>query len=248
MAGEGSSSWLLVRGRGDRRLSAEVRADELRAHSSTRRPAVQAGDRAVLYAAGWQVIFGLVEIVSDPENDPGRTRWAWRFRLRPVFALDDLREVRGKPPRIATIGVRLGALAGFIEPKKSGDSARVVAAAQILPGGGVELIHQGKPTQGRALLKTGMHRVATCGRASDRAREQAADHVLGERDFAEPGVVAGAGDFPGAAPRVHTSAWSQGASQVPFEAMEERRIAAPQRGRESKSERKYEAFDRGQDP
>ena len=55
----------------------------------------------MLYAAGWQVVFGLAEIVSDPENDPGRTRWAWRFRLRPVFALDDLREA----PPVEAAGV-----------------------------------------------------------------------------------------------------------------------------------------------
>jgi hypothetical protein len=86
------SSWLLVRGRGERRLAPEVLADELRAHSSTRRPAIQFGDRAVLYAAGWQVVFAVVDVVSEPENDPGRTRWAWRFAIRPLLFLHDLRE------------------------------------------------------------------------------------------------------------------------------------------------------------
>jgi len=92
---------LLVRGRGERRLSPEIRAEEIRAHPSTGRPAVQGGDRAVLYAAGWQVVFALAEVASDPENDPGRTRWAWRFQLRPVFALDDLREA----PPVEAAGV-----------------------------------------------------------------------------------------------------------------------------------------------
>ena len=101
MAGEDTSSWLLVRGRGVRRLPAAVRADGIRTHSSTRRPAVQAGDRAVLYASGWQVVFGLVEVVSDPENDPSRSRWAWRFGLRPVFVLGDLREA----PPVEAAGV-----------------------------------------------------------------------------------------------------------------------------------------------
>ena len=86
------ASWLLVRGRGERRLAPEVAADELRAHSSTRRPSIQLGDRAVLYAAGWQVVFALVDVVSEPENVPGRTRWAWRFAIRPTLALADLRE------------------------------------------------------------------------------------------------------------------------------------------------------------
>jgi hypothetical protein len=95
------ASWLLVRGRGDRRLEHEVRPDELRAHSSTRRPSVQLGDRAVLYAAGWQVIFALAEVVSHPANDPERTRWAWRFAIRPTLALADLREA----PPVEAAGV-----------------------------------------------------------------------------------------------------------------------------------------------
>jgi hypothetical protein len=93
--------WLLVRGRGDRRLSHEVGADELRAHSSTRRPSVQLGDAAVCYAAGWQVIFALVDVVSHPENDPTRVRWQWRFALHPTLALADLREA----PPVEAAGV-----------------------------------------------------------------------------------------------------------------------------------------------
>jgi EVE domain len=95
------AAWLLVRGRGERRLSPQVIADELRAHSSTRRPSIQLGDRAVLYAAGWQVVFGLVEVVSEPENDPTRTRWSWRFAIRPTLALADLREA----PPVEAAGV-----------------------------------------------------------------------------------------------------------------------------------------------
>ena len=93
--------WLLVRGRGDRRLDPHVGPDELRAHSSTRRPAVQLGDSAVCYAAGWQVIFALVDVVSHPENDAARTRWQWRFALRPTLALADLRDA----PPVEAAGV-----------------------------------------------------------------------------------------------------------------------------------------------
>lgn len=99
--GDGGSAWLLVRGRGERRLAPEVLAGELRAHSSTRRPSIQRGDRAVLYAAGWQVVFALADVVSEPQNDPGRTRWSWRFAIRPVFALTDLREA----PPVEAAGV-----------------------------------------------------------------------------------------------------------------------------------------------
>jgi hypothetical protein len=93
--------WLLVRGRGERRLEPDVLPDELRAHSSSRRPSVQLGDLAVCYAAGWQVIFALVEVVSHPENDPARTRWQWRFALRPTLVLPDLRDA----PPVEAAGV-----------------------------------------------------------------------------------------------------------------------------------------------
>ena len=79
----------------------EGRPDELRAPSSTRRPAIQKGDLAILYAAGWQVVFAAVEITGDPEHDPAKVRWAWRFPIRPLLALRDLREA----PPVESAGV-----------------------------------------------------------------------------------------------------------------------------------------------
>lgn len=29
----------------------------------------------------------MVEVAGDPENDPGRDRWRWRFALRPLRAV-----------------------------------------------------------------------------------------------------------------------------------------------------------------
>jgi hypothetical protein len=83
--------WLLVRGTGDRPLGARVGAESLRGHSSTRRPSVQKGDLAVCYAAVWQSIFAVVEVSGDPDDDPTRDRWRWRFPIRPLIVLDDLR-------------------------------------------------------------------------------------------------------------------------------------------------------------
>jgi hypothetical protein len=80
--------WLLVRGRGEKPLPA--RGFTLERHSSTRRPTVQRGELAVCYASVWQAVFAVVEIVSDPEEDPERGRWRWSFGLRPIIALDDL--------------------------------------------------------------------------------------------------------------------------------------------------------------
>jgi hypothetical protein len=78
-----------------------VTRNELRAHSSSRRPSVQLGDAAICYAAGWQVIFAVVVVVSHPENDPARTRWQWRFAIEPRLFLDDLREA----PPVEAAGV-----------------------------------------------------------------------------------------------------------------------------------------------
>jgi hypothetical protein len=95
------TNWLLVRGRGERPLPAEVDPKQIRAHSSSKRPSVQPGERAVLYAAVWQAVFGIVEIAGEPENDPERSRWAWRFPIRPIVVLDALHDA----PAVEEIGV-----------------------------------------------------------------------------------------------------------------------------------------------
>jgi hypothetical protein len=93
--------WLLVRGTAGRLLPDEVDASALHAHSSTRRPAVQKGDLAVCYASGWQNVFAVVEVVGDPENDPGRERWRWRFPLRLLAAVPRISEA----PPVEVAGV-----------------------------------------------------------------------------------------------------------------------------------------------
>jgi hypothetical protein len=95
------TKWLLVRGRGDRPLDAVVDPAVIRAHSSSKRPSVQRGDLAVLYAAVWQAIFAVVEVSGDPEHDPGRERWSWSFAIRPVVAVADL----GDAPPVEAAGV-----------------------------------------------------------------------------------------------------------------------------------------------
>jgi hypothetical protein len=82
----------LVRGRGERPLDAHVDVERIRRHSSSKRPSVQRGDEAILYAAVWQAIFGVVEVVGDPENEPGRERWSWTFAIRPVTVVRDLHD------------------------------------------------------------------------------------------------------------------------------------------------------------
>jgi hypothetical protein len=82
--------WLLVRGRGDRPLGRYVRPEEIVAHSSSRRPSVEPGALAILYASVWQAVFGVVEVAGVPEHDPERARWAWRFPIRPLVVVSDL--------------------------------------------------------------------------------------------------------------------------------------------------------------
>jgi hypothetical protein len=93
--------WLLVRGTGERPLAARVTSESLRAHSSTRRPSVQKGDLGVCYASVWRTIFAIVEIVGHPENDLTRERWRWRFAIRPLVAIEDLRSA----PPVEAAGV-----------------------------------------------------------------------------------------------------------------------------------------------
>lgn len=82
--------WLLVRGRGEQPLPAT--GWTLERHASTRRPSLQKGDVAICYASVWQAVFAVVEIVSEPENDPELERWSWRFAIRPLVAVRDLHE------------------------------------------------------------------------------------------------------------------------------------------------------------
>jgi len=93
--------WLLVRGSAGHLLPERVDATALRAHSSTRRPSVQKGDLAICYASGWQTIFAVVEVSGDPENDPGRERWRWRFPIRALTAVKDLADA----PPVEAAGV-----------------------------------------------------------------------------------------------------------------------------------------------
>jgi hypothetical protein len=49
----------------------------------------------------WQAVYGIVEVTGEPENDPKRERWAWRFPIRPLVAVVDLQEA----PAVEEIGV-----------------------------------------------------------------------------------------------------------------------------------------------
>ena len=90
-----------MRGRGDAPLAAEVEIERIGAHCSSKRPSVQRGELAILYAAVWQAVFAVVEVVGDPEEDPARDRWRWHFALRPLVAVADLSDA----PAVEEAGV-----------------------------------------------------------------------------------------------------------------------------------------------
>jgi hypothetical protein len=93
--------WLLIRGRGERPLDAHVDPKKIRAQSSSKRPSVQRGDAAILYASVWQAVFGVVEVVGDPEHDPERERWSWTYAIRPLVVVRDLHDA----PPVEAAGV-----------------------------------------------------------------------------------------------------------------------------------------------
>jgi hypothetical protein len=99
--GAGTTRWLLIRGRGDRPLDRHVDPASIAAHSSSKQPSVEPGELAILYAAVWQALYGVVEIVSVPEHDPARERWAWRFEIRPLVVVRDLHDA----PPVEAAGV-----------------------------------------------------------------------------------------------------------------------------------------------
>ena len=93
--------WLLLRGLGDKPLRRDVDPSTIRTQSSSKRPSVEPGDLAILYASVWQAIFGVVEVTGDPEHDAARSRWAWRFPIRPLAVVRDLE----RAPAVEEAGV-----------------------------------------------------------------------------------------------------------------------------------------------
>jgi hypothetical protein len=93
--------WLLVRGRGERPLDAAVDPAAIVAHHSSKRPSVEPGELAILYASVWQCVFAVAEITGVPEHAPAKERWAWRFPIRALAAVGDLHDA----PPVEAAGV-----------------------------------------------------------------------------------------------------------------------------------------------
>jgi hypothetical protein len=67
-----------------------------------RRPRMAPGDRLVLYASGWRRIFGIAEVVSDPDCDASRSvRWPWSVGVELLVVVP----VLSNAPPVESIGV-----------------------------------------------------------------------------------------------------------------------------------------------
>jgi hypothetical protein len=84
--------WLLIRGQGERPLPRRVDAAQIQTQRSSKHPSVQPGDGAILYASVWQAIYGVADIVGEPEHDPSRSRWGWSYPIRSVTVVTDLED------------------------------------------------------------------------------------------------------------------------------------------------------------
>jgi hypothetical protein len=93
--------WLLIRGQGERPLPRRVDAAQIQTQRSSKHPSVQPGDRAILYASVWQAIYGVADIVGEPEHDPSRSRWAWSYPIRSVTVVTDL----NRAPPVESAGI-----------------------------------------------------------------------------------------------------------------------------------------------
>jgi hypothetical protein len=67
-----------------------------------RRPRMNSGDRLVLYAAGWRRIFGVAEVLSEPNADaPASQRWPWSVEVELLLVVP----VLSNAPPVEAIGV-----------------------------------------------------------------------------------------------------------------------------------------------
>ena len=67
-----------------------------------RRPRMRPGDRLVLYASRWKCIFGVAEVLSEPEADASvSVRWPWSVTVELLVVVP----VLSNAPPVEAIGV-----------------------------------------------------------------------------------------------------------------------------------------------
>jgi hypothetical protein len=74
--------------------------ERVRTTGFPRRPRVLVGDRLVYYAAGWRVVFAIVEATCEPHTVE-HPRWPWRVAVEPLLLVPLL----SNAPPVEAIGV-----------------------------------------------------------------------------------------------------------------------------------------------
>lgn len=94
--GTGAAPWP------ERWLESEGGPRRMRRTSFPRRPRMAPGDRLVLYASGWRVVFGISEVVGEPvSTGVASDRWPWSVEVEPLLLVPSLADA----PPVEAIGV-----------------------------------------------------------------------------------------------------------------------------------------------
>lgn len=118
----------------ERWIEAERGLRMLRRTGFPRRPRMAPGDRLILYAAGWRVIFGVSEVVAEPAmtGDAG-DRWPWTVDIEPLLLVPSLADA----PPVEAIGVAPRSMSQHshirLEPRHLDRAADALAALARLP-------------------------------------------------------------------------------------------------------------------
>jgi hypothetical protein len=108
------------------------RLGALRRTGFPRRPRIEPGDRLVLYASVWRVVFGIAEAVEPPSDrhpvasDPAR--WPWTVALEPLVVVPLL----SNAPPVEAIGVPARSMSQQshirLEPRHAAAAAEAIAS------------------------------------------------------------------------------------------------------------------------
>ncbi len=81
----------------------------------------------------WLLVRGTGDrpLAGDPENEPGQSRWGWRFAIRPLLVLDDLRDA----PPVEAAGVFPRSLGPHSYVRLTPEQYDAAREALILAGG-----------------------------------------------------------------------------------------------------------------
>jgi hypothetical protein len=129
-----------------------------RVHSTgfPRRPRILIGERLVYYAAGWRVVFAIVEATSEPHSVE-HPRWPWRVAVEPLLLVPLL----SNAPPVEAIGVAARSMSQQSHIRLDPDHyLRAIEAIASIAAGGVHTEPRPSPSRrsGEAAASPGRDR------------------------------------------------------------------------------------------